>query len=937
MLRRISCLTLFIGMVSMSVQAQQGQIDWNKALPVNSKVKVGKLDNGLTYYIRSNSEPKQRAEFFIVQNVGAILEEDNQNGLAHFLEHMAFNGTKNFPGKKLLTYFESVGVKFGQNINAYTSLDETVYNLSDVPTTREGIIDSALLVLHDWSGFISLEGTEIDNERGVIREEWRTGRGPEQRMNKEIMPIIYKDSKYAKRDVIGDIEVINNFDHKTLRDYYRKWYGPDLQAIIVVGDIDVNKIEQKIKTLFADVPSRENLTPRPYFDVPDNKEPLIGISSDPEARNTTIIVRYKRNPASAEVKNYGFQKDYIMKSLISSMISARFNEITQKPNPPFVFAGGFISSFTRTKDAYLLYAIAKNDDITGGLKSVIRESERFKFHGFTATELERSKADYLRSLENQFKDKDKQENSRLVNELVNNFLEGEPIPGIEFEFGFASTILPMITIDEINFFAKGLVKDDNLLVSIMGPKKDGVVMPSVDEVKKAIESVKLEKIEAYVDNVSNKPLVEKVEKTGLVTKVDQNSNLGTTQWTLSNGTVVVFKKTDFKEDEILLNAFSKGGLSLADNALLPSASFSTSLVSNGGVGEFSSIELEKMLAGKVVSLQPMLGESFEGFQGNTSPKDLETMLQLVYLYFTQPRQDEANFNTYLDRMKAYFANASADPRMNFRDSVSILMANRNPRVLPMNLDYLAKIKFQESLNFYKDRFADASDFTFIFTGNINPDEVKGLIEKYIGGLPSMNRNESSKDNGVRPPQGKVQNYFTKPLQTPKSSISISYTGNAEYNLENKVLIDVIKSVLNTRFIDEIREKEGATYGVATRVYLRNYPVPSFNANFTFDTDPKLRDKMIGIIHNEVKILTTSGPSEENLIKAKEFMLKSYEQNQRDNNYWSSTIREQLENGVDINTNYSQLVTGVTIEKVRNLAEKLFGQGNVVEVVMSPTE
>lgn len=936
-MRRIYSTLLFFLSITLSLNAQQKQIDWNSPVPVDPSFRIGKLDNGLTYYIRKNTEPKQRAEFYIAQNVGAILEEDSQNGLAHFLEHMCFNGTKNFPGKKLLNYFESVGVKFGQNINAYTSQDQTVYNLSDVPTTREGIIDSALLVLHDWSGFVSLEDQEIDNERGVIREEWRTGRGPERRMNKELMPIMYKDSKYAIRDVIGDINVINNFDHKVIRDYYHQWYRPDLQSIIIVGDLDIDKVEQKIKQLWSDIPKRENPTPRPYFELPDNVEPLIGIATDPEARNTMITIFIKQPSTPKESKNLGYVKVDVERSLISNMLNARLNELVQKPNPPFVFAGVGIGSWVRTKDAVYIYSAAKNGMVVDGLKGMIREAQRVKQFGFTVTELERMKADYLRGLENQLKEKDKEKNEKYVNECVNNFLEGEPIPGIQFNYMFAAGVLPTITVDEINAYAKSLITDQNMVLTVTGPKKDDIKMPTVDELSKAIQEVKAEKIEAYVDKVSNKPLVEKLTTVGKVNTVREDKVFGTIEWTLSNGAKVVFKKTDFKADEIQLNAFSQGGTSLADTKILPSASMASQLVSNGGVGEFSSTDLDKMLAGKVVSVQPLIDETYEGFMGSSSPKDFETMLQLVYLYFTQPREDEQTYNTFMDRMKAYYANASADPRMAFRDSVSVMMANHNPRVMPMNLDFLSKVNYKQSLDFYKNRFANASDFVFVFTGNINPEEVKGLIESYIGGLPNINRVETAKDNGVRPPKSKVQNLFVKPLQTPKSSIYIAYTGTVDYNLENKITIDVIKSVLTTRYLDEIREKEGATYGVGVRANITNFPTQSFSLSINFDTDPKLRDKMIGIVYNEIKSMITDGPSDVNLTKAKEFLLKSYDQNQRENGYWSNAIRAKYEKGIDVNSKYLEIVNGLTIAKVKALAEKLFVQGNIVEVVMSPKE
>ena len=936
-MRIIYSTILFFLSAVLCVNAQQQQIDWNSPVPIDPNVKVGKLDNGLTYYIRKNTEPKQRAEFFIAQNVGSILEEDNQNGLAHFLEHMCFNGTKNYPGKGILNYFESVGVKFGQNINAYTSLDQTVYNLSDVPTTREGIIDSALLVLHDWSGFVSLEDKELDDERGVIREEWRTGRNADRRMRKELMPIMFKESKYAIRDVIGDINVINHFEYKTIKDYYHQWYRPDLQSIVIVGDLDIDKVEQKIKQLWSDIPKRENPTPRPFFELPDNVDPLIGIATDPEARNTMISLFIKQPTTKKELKNLGFFRVEIERSLISSMLNARLSELVQKPNPPFVFAMAGIGSLVRTKDAFYMQSAAMNGMVINSFKGMYREALRVKQFGFTATELERMKADYLRNLENQLKEEEKEKNEKYVDQYVNNYLEGEPIPGIEFEYRFAAGVLPTISTDEINVYTKGLITDQNMIVTVTGPKKEDIKMPSVDEISKAIQEVKVEKIEAYVDKVSNKPLVEKTPVVGTVKSVNENKVFGTTEWTLSNGAKVVFKKTDFKADEIQLNAFSQGGVSLADIKTLPSASISTDVVTNGGVGEFSSTDLEKMLAGKVVNVQPSIDETTEGFMGSSSPKDFETMLQLVYLYFTQPREDIQTYNTFMGRMKAYFANAGADPRMAFRDSVSVMMGNRNPRVMPMNLDFLNKVDYKQSLDFYKNRFADASDFVFVFTGNINPNEVKGLIETYIGGLPSINRIEAAKDNGVRPPKAKVQNYFNKTLQTPKSSIYIAYTGSIDYTLENIVAVDVIKSILTIRYTDEIREKEGATYGVSVRANIKNFPTPSFSTAINFDTDPKLRDRMIGIVYNEIKSLISEGPSEVNMEKSKEFLLKSYDQNQRDNSYWSNVIRAKYENNIDINSKYLEIVKGLTSAKVKAVAKKLFNQENVVEVVMSPKE
>ncbi|HBI80860.1 MAG TPA: peptidase M16 [Bacteroidales bacterium] len=910
------------------------QPNWNTPVPVDPNVRYGKLENGLTYYIRRNTEPKQRAEFYIAQNVGAILEEDSQNGLAHFLEHMAFNGTKNFPGKGIISYFETVGVKFGYNINAFTSVDETVYYLSDVPTIREGIIDSALLVLHDWSHFISLLPEEIESERGVIREEWRTGRNAERRMYKQLMPVIYKGSKYAERDVIGDINVINNFKHQELVDYYNKWYRPDLQSIVIVGDIDVEQIETKVKSLFADIPAPVNPAPRPFYELPDNDEPLIGVATDPEARNAMVYLYFKSPATPKEDKTIEYFRNDMVRELISSMITSRLNELVQKPNPPFVFGASGYFNLVRTKDAFAFFAAPRPDNMLDGVKGIIREAERAKRFGFNASELDRAKSDYMRSLENQLTEKDKQKNEKYVWECIDHFLRGEPMPGIEFEFLFAQQIMPTISIDEINAVAKQLITDKNIIISLMAPQQEGMVVPTQEQLLAALQEVKAENVETYVDKVITKPLVEQVANPGKVKKEKPNNIFGTTEWILSNGVRVVVKQTDFKDDQVVVEAFSAGGTSLATIDELPSASMATEIVTSAGVGEFTSSDLEKLLAGKMVNVRPVIGEDYEGFSGEASPKDFETLLQLIYLYMTSPRADEENFNTYMGRMKAFMANAAADPRMAFRDSITVALANHNPRVMPLNLDYLKKVDFGKSIKFYKDRFADASDFTFVFTGNVSPVEIKPLVEKYLGALPTVKRKDVAKDNGVRPPKGKVENYFTKPMQTAKSSVFVGFTGEIDYTVMNDILADYLTSILRTRYLEEIREKEGGSYGVGVRVALRKFPVNSFVVQIQFDTDPKLRDKLIGIVYSEIEKIKNDGPLADDLNKTKEYMLKEFEQNQRENTYWTNVIRAKYEDGIDFNNNYAEMVKAVDVKAVKEFAGKVFGQGNVVEVVMT---
>src|ERR1035437_6013923 len=571
----LSLLVLF----TAGINAQQVQ-----PLPIDPNVRYGKLDNGLTYYIRANKEPKQRADFYIAQNVGAILENDNQNGLAHFLEHMAFNGTKNFPGKGIINYLENIGVKFGADINAHTGLDETVYNLSDVPTVRDGIVDSALLVLHDWSSFISLEDTEIDAERGVIREEWRTGAGADRRMWKESNKLQYPGWQYAKRDVIDDTAIINNFNHKAIRDFYKRWYRPDLQAILIVGDVDVDKVEAEIKTLFADIPKKDNAGERPIYPILDNKEPIISVVKDPEARMTRIELEYKHKKLPDEVKLS--MNGYVIStvnSLISTMIGNRFDEITQQADAPFVAAYGYYGELVKSEDAFQLLAIPKERKELQGLDAILLEAKKIKRFGFTNSELERAKTDYLKNLEKSYNERDNQKNNALVREYVRNFLTQEPIPGIEWEYTTVKMILPQLKLEIINQVAKSYVTDSNLIVSIMAPDKEAVKLPTEDQILAAIDNAKKAELKPRVEEILNKPLIDKEPKAGKITKITQNKSLGTTEWTLSNGVKVVIKPTTFKKDEILLNAFSEGGLSEVKNiADIPSGTLAASIVVNNG-------------------------------------------------------------------------------------------------------------------------------------------------------------------------------------------------------------------------------------------------------------------------------------------------------------------------------------------------------------------
>lgn len=930
----LAAITLFFG---KSVIAQQGPINWDNPLPVDPKVVIGELDNGMKYYIRKNAEPKERAEFYIVHNVGAILEDDNQNGLAHFTEHMAFNGTVNFPKKGVLNFLENIGVKFGHNVNAFTGQDVTAYNLSNVPLTRESIIDSALLILHDWSSYIAFEDEEIDAERGVIREEWRTRRNADWRAQQEKMKLLYHGSKYGDRDVIGSLDVINNHEYETLRKFYNEWYRPDLQALIIVGDFDPQMMEAKVKEKFSKIPARSFNEKLPDFEVPNHNEMLVGSFIDPEITRTMIEIYYKHPVVPNDQKNLGYYRERLIRNLYSQMFNARFNELVQKENPPFVFAYSYYGNLVRTKSAYVLMANARDNELERAMTTMLEENYRLVQHGFTQSELDRAKADLLRSIEKDFKEKDKVKNQNLVWEYFSNFTENEPIPGIEYEFMLAQSLLPSIKLDDVNQKVNQWITDDNMVVFITAPEKEKDNVPSKEKIEKIFQKVKSSKLEAYVDNVSTEPLVANAPAPGKISETKVNNKLNVTEWNLANGVKVIVKPTEFKEDEILLSAYSPGGYSLVEDQDVPSAQLVSTIVGMSGVGKHSSVDLEKMLAGKMVSVNPYIGEFEEGFNGSCSPVDLEEMFQLIHLYFTSPRFDESAYNAIMSRFQAVLQNAGKDPNRIFSDSVSYILNDRNFRKRPMNLQLLSEVQFNTIEKIFRDRFADASDFTFIFVGNIDPNVLKPLVETYLGSLPNIERKESWKDNNIRFPQGQNKNPFFVSMQVPKSSCVVAYQSDADYNFDNKVYLSAIEHVLGLRYTETIREEEGGTYGVSARGSISKAPLEQVSAVMFFDTDPDKANHLVGIIHFEFNKIINEGPTEEDLNKAREYFLKTRQESLRENRFWSSVIREYYSNGVDIVNGYEDFVKGLNVTSVKDAAKRMFKDSNSLEIIMSPSK
>jgi zinc protease len=919
-------ITLFAQEVTYAPKAQ---------VPLDPVVIFGKLDNGMTYYIRENREPKERAEFYLAVNVGALSEDEDQNGLAHFCEHMAFNGTKNFEKKDILNYLQSIGMKFGPEINAFTSSDETNYMLQKVPTTDPKVIDTALMILFDWAHNISFENEEIDAERGVIHEEWRQGRSAMFRMMKEANKTVFQNSKYAVHDVIGDIATIDTFPYEVVKRFYADWYRPDMQAVIAVGDFDGKQMEKQIKDLFSTIPKNENPRIREYFPVPDHQETLITVQTDKEAQYPIVEVFYLKDPK--ENRDMEYYRENYKQQLFNSMLNTRLQELIVSENPPFVYGYAFYSGLVRTKDGFMSIAVGNNNELDRALRALLTENKRVLQFGFTASEFERAKNDLKRGVEKQFAEKDKMENDSYVWQYFSNFLEKEPAPGINFEYAFVNQVLPGITLDEVNAQAKEWITDKNRVIAIMAPESADIKIPHELEIRDIIAAVDQEAVTAYVDKVTDLPLITTEPVAAKIEKKGKNKTLGTTEWTFDNGVKVVMKTTDFKDDEIKMNAFSYGGSSLYETRDLISAEFTTSVVEESGLGEFDKMALEKKLTGKIVNISPVIEDNAEGFEGSCSVQDLETMLQLVYLYFTAPRTDDIAYNALIKRLKAVLDNKALEPESALMDTVMVLMANHNPRVRPYTSELLTEANLKKMRSIFKSRFGDPGSFTFYFVGNIDMEKAKPLMEKYLGGLPTVNREETWKDNGVRPPVGKVEKEIDREMKVPKGTVYITYSGTFDYDdVQSRLNLSALCDVLDVRYVETIREEQSGTYGAAVRENMDKYPYENYSVLIYFDCDPKNTGKLKDIVYQEIEKLKTEGPTEKDLHGVIENKLKVHQENLRQNDYWLNIIKNKdyYESDLKEYLKYEDYVSSMTVESLKAAAQQFFG-GNIVEAVLLP--
>ena len=934
-MRRFHIIALLLAVASMAHAQEQ--------LTQDPEVRKGTLKNGLTYYIRHNAKEPGLADFYIAQRVGAILEEPRQRGLAHFLEHMAFNGTKNFPGKGkrlgIVPWCETIGVKFGGNLNAYTSVDQTVYHIGSAPLKREGILDSCLLVLHDWSHYILLEDGEIDKERGVIHEEWRNRRAgmAMQRMQENVLPIIYKGSKYEDCLPIGSMDVVDNFPYKDLRDYYQKWYRPDLQAVIVVGDIDVNKVERKIKKLFASIPLPKDRTERVYYPVPDNEDMVVAIERDKEQPVVLAHLYMKRDATPDEQKNTVdyLRGDYV-DDLIAHMLNDRLSEIRQQANPPFMSATGRGGTFfvSRTKEAFSMSISCKQDNILGGIITAVGAAERARQHGFTQPELDRAKKLLLAATERQWKERNDRTNSYFVNKCVHNFLEAEPLISVDDYFQLVKRFDKQVTLEEVNDAVKELITDKNQVFALYGPEKEEVEFPSEATLRQIVKAAQTQAYAPYVEQQLAENLMTNLSAPGTIVE-EKPFMHGFTQMTLSNGIQVYVKPTNFQADAITMTMKADGGTSLYPDEDIPNFSLISSAVSEGGVGDFDQLSLKKMLTGKVVRVKPSVGTRGQSISASSSVKDLKAMMELTHLTFTQPRRDDEAFKGLINRTRSFLTNRNASPKVDYNDSINAILFGHHPRLEPVVQATLDKVSYDRILQIYKERFSDAANFKTVIIGNVDLNVLRPLLCQYLATLPATHKNE--KTNYANVPfvvGGTSVHKFVKQQATPLANVTIYHTADVEFTPKNDLTLDFLKRVLQIAYTDSVREEKGGTYGVSVGVELDKDDRPTASLSISYKADPKRYEELNPIVYKQLENIANQGPAPSSMQKVKEYLLKQYDQVAITNDYWSYIIWHQLDDEADFDKDYKLLVEQTTAEDVKKLARIFLDAKRCIEVTMT---
>ncbi len=921
------------GIIYAQTTTKTAQTPGSEVIPLDPSIKIGKLPNGFTYYIRKNVEPKNRVQLYLANKVGSILENDDQQGLAHFMEHMGFNGTKNFPKNDLVNYLQKAGVRFGADLNAYTSFDETVYQLP-IPSDDPEVLKNGIQIMRDWAQDATLDPAEIDKERGVVLEEKRLGKGAQQRLQDKYLPMIFNNSRYSSRLPIGTEDVLKNFTPATIQQFYKDWYRPDMQALIVVGDIDVNAMEATIKAKFSDLKNPAKPRPRTNYTIPlINKNQFMSVT-DKEFPVTVAQILIK-HPESKLITKTDYRNS-IVRSLFNQMVAARFSELSKQADPPFLQGGANVGGFLAGLDVYNAFVVAKPGELERGFKAVLTETERIQRFGFTQTELDRAKQSYMTNMESALKEKDKTSSDQLVTEYVRNFLEQEASPGIAYEYDLAKTFTTGITLQDVNQLSKKYITDVNRDVIIMGPEKDKDSLPNEATVSGWISNVNQEDVKAFVDQVSDKPLLEAKLAGGKITSEKKIAELGITELKLSNGVRVILKPTDFKNDEISFTAFSPGGSSLYSDADYQSAAYATTIVRSGGIADFNSVQLPKLLTGKKVSVGPFIGERSEGISGSVAPKDLETALQLTYLYFTNPRKDAEIYKGIIAQIKGGLANRENDPNSVFSDSVSAILGNYNVRRTGPSLKKVDQINLDRAFDIYKDRFADASDFTFTFVGSFDPETIKPLLEQYLGSLPSTNRKENAKDLGIKIPAGKIDKKVYKG-QEPKANTRLVFSGDYTYNEKNNNQLDALAEVLSIKLIERLREDEGGVYGVGARATYSKLPQGRYSITITFGSAPENVEKLISSTLDEINKIKQNGAQPVDLEKFVAEETRTTETQLKDNTFWLNYLNNQLQNDEDPKQvlTYLDSLKELTPAALKTAANTYLSGDNYIRLVLLP--
>ena len=929
----IAGLTLSL-CTNFAVMAQE---DLSKMpLPMDPRVKTGILPNGLKYYIMKNAEPKNRAQLRLMVKAGSVLENDDQQGLAHFMEHMNFNGTKNFPKNELVNFLQKSGVRFGADLNAYTSFDETVYMLP-VPTDSVEVFKKGMQILEDWAHNATLDPSEIDKERGVVLEESRTGKGANARMRDKFFPVILNNSQYAKRLPIGKDSILKNFKYEVLNKFHKDFYRPDLEGVAVVGDIDVAMVEKMIIEKFGSIQNPANEKERTKYTIPLTGGTDVAIVTDPEQPYTLIQVMCKQ-PERKDV-TYQDRRDGMVRSLFNQMLSARIQELTQKAEPPFLFGnasyGGFLGGIGNL-DAFTSIAVAKSGNVEKALVAVLEETAKAKKFGFTASELARTKTEYMVGQEKAFKEKDKTSSEQIVGGLVGAFTQDENLTSPDFSFDFTKKYLEGIKLEEVNALSNTLITTENRAVILLAPEKEKATLPTEAQIREWINTAG-KNVTAYVDNTINKPLIAKLPTGSKVISTKQIPEIGVTELTFANGVRAILKPTDFKNDEILISAYSNGGTNLYSNKDADNASLSSTIASMGGLGEFSAINLQKMMTGKVAQISPYVTETSENLNGSTNPKDLETALQLIYSDFTQPRFDA-------DVIKGFVANVSnflesqqktLTPEKVYNDTLSMILSNYAPRNFPMTAERFNKIDAKRAFEIYKERYADASDFTFLFVGNFKNDDIKPMLEKYLGGLPSTRRKETFKDLGIRPPKGKVEKTLYKGTES-KARVTMVWSGDYEATPENETQVEALSEVLEIKLIEKLREEESGVYGVGVSGSVSKIPAKRYSFKIAFQCAPENVEKLVNRTMAEIQKVKASGAAQTDIDKFKIETKRQTETQLRENGFWLGYLQAQYQDNEDVKEvlKENEMLKKVTVESTKIAAKKYFAE-NIIKVILLP--